>query len=547
MCKKKEMKNVNTKMERFARHVKIALAIAILCFCSGHVTAMPQQDYTLYGTATLDGAVLTAQDDAVISLAVDGIELVSYTMGDISGTDYYVLKVPLDSDPGVTLAAQEGDTAYVYVNSVAIDEGPRIIGAPSTTARFDISARSAIAAISASIFQDNFDNYLTGTFPSSGGWHLIYSGYGNSSQVVDNTQSVSAPNSLKLEAGSDCTANAYHPLNQTPDLVSYVADVMVRQQPESSVLNYGNVSLALSNPNIVSEARYGQVSFDHAENHAFQPGNIPYNFGLWYNIKVAVDMKKRVYDVFVDDQLVASCINMGGTGNYTGFCVEAGNNTRVWVDNIKVVATGADMITVDDSGGADYTNIQDAVENARNGSTIKVLSGTYNEHVRIAKPLKLIGASRNITIIDGGGTGECVHVTADNVEISGFTIKNSSYGLYLESSNNCILDNNLICSCGIHLFSSNNNEISNNEIVENDMGVSLYNSNSNLIYHNNFIDNIEQANDNTSTNSWDKGPTAGGNYWSDHICIGNPSDGSLPYSIDTDSIDRYPFQDPNRW
>jgi hypothetical protein len=140
--------NDMTKKERFARHVKIALAIAILCFCSGLVTAIPQQDYTLYGTATLDGVVLTA--------------------------------LPLDSDPGVTTAAQEGDTAYVYINGVAITEGPQIIGAPSATARFDISAISAIAAISASIFQDNFDNYITGTFPSSGGWQLIYSGYGNS-------------------------------------------------------------------------------------------------------------------------------------------------------------------------------------------------------------------------------------------------------------------------------------------------------------------------------------------------------------------------------
>ncbi|RCV64771.1 CASH domain-dontaining protein [Methanophagales archaeon] len=536
--------NDMTKMGWFVRHVKIALAIAILCFCIGQITAIPQQDYTLYGTATLEGTVLTAQDGAVISLAVDGVELESYTMGDIPGTDYYVLKVPLDSDPGVTTVAQEGDTAYIYINGTAINEGPQIIGAPSTTARFDISA---IAAISASIFQDNFDNYITGTFPSSGGWQLIYSGYGKSFQIVDNTQCVSAPNSLKLEVGSDCTAKAYHQLNQTPNLVSYVADVMVRQQPESSVQDYGNVSLALSNPNIVSEDRIGQVTFDHAENRAIQPGNIPYNFGVWYHINVTVDMKKRVYDVFVDDQLVASRINMGGTGNYTGFCVEAGNNTQVWVDNIKVVASGADMITVDSGGGADYTHIQDAVDNARSGSTIKVLSGTYNEHVLITKPLKLIGASRNITIIDGGGTGECVHVTADNVEISGFTIKNSTYGLYLDSSNNCILDNNIICSCGIHLSSSHNNVISDNEIVENDMGVSLSDSNNNLIYHNNFIDNSEQAYDNTGTNSWDNGPTEGGNYWSDRSCIGNPSDGSLPYSIDTDSIDRYPFQDPNRW
>ena len=39
---------------------------------------------------TLNGKVLTAQDDDVVSLKVDGIELVSYTMGDITSTDNYL-------------------------------------------------------------------------------------------------------------------------------------------------------------------------------------------------------------------------------------------------------------------------------------------------------------------------------------------------------------------------------------------------------------------------------------------------------------------------
>jgi len=135
------MNSKNIKEE--TRHGAIALAIAILCFSMSLVTAIPQQDYTIYGTATLDGTVLTAQDDAVISLAVGGVELVSYTMGDIPGTNNYVLRVPLDSDPGVTTAAQEGDTAYIHINGVAINEGPQIVGAPATTVQLDISATSA--------------------------------------------------------------------------------------------------------------------------------------------------------------------------------------------------------------------------------------------------------------------------------------------------------------------------------------------------------------------------------------------------------------------
>ncbi len=59
---------------------------------------------------------------------------------------------------------------------------------------------------------------------------------------------------------------------------------------------------------------------------------------------------------------------------------------------------GAATITVNASGGAMYTRIQDAVNAASDGDTIMVAAGTYNENVVVNKSVSLIGA-RNQTRI----------------------------------------------------------------------------------------------------------------------------------------------------
>jgi len=153
---------------------------------------------------------------------------------------------------------------------------------------------------------------------------------------------------------------------------------------------------------------------------------------------------------------------------------------------------------------------------------------------------------------------------------------NGRYGIYLTSSNNNMIVNNTINLnryCNIHLwnssdnkimnniisnifhfgdgiellYKSSNNMITNNDVSNNDYGIYLDSSNYNNIYHNNLIDNNKQSYDNGNNNSWDNGYPSGGNYWSDHECEGNPSNGSQPYYIEPNGVDHYPFQDENGW
>jgi len=71
-------------------------------------------------------------------------------------------------------------------------------------------------------------------------------------------------------------------------------------------------------------------------------------------------------------------------------------------------------IYVDDDGGADYTRIQDAIDNATEGDTVYVFNGTYYENIVVNKTINLIGEDRspwNASVIDGGGSGDVVHVS----------------------------------------------------------------------------------------------------------------------------------------
>ena len=133
-------------------------------------------------------------------------------------------------------------------------------------------------------------------------------------------------------------------------------------------------------------------------------------------------------------------------------------------------SNAGNTLYVGGSGPGNYSKIQDAINDASNGDTVFVYddSSPYYEHLIVDKPLNLIGENKDTTVIDGSGSGEIVHVSADWVNISRFTIKNSNFGIYLDySNNNYIIGNNIITNnyYGIFLEESCENTVSDNTIT----------------------------------------------------------------------------------
>ena len=143
----------------------------------------------------------------------------------------------------------------------------------------------------------------------------------------------------------------------------------------------------------------------------------------------------------------------------------------------------------------DYPTIQEAVNHANSGDTIFVYNETYYEHVVINKSVSLVGEDKDSTIIDGGGTGSVISVTANNVNINDFTVQNSGSadsdsGIYINSSGNNISHNTITNNKnGIYLYYSSNNTVSSNNAYSNNDGVYLYYSSDNVISGNNVSNN----------------------------------------------------------
>ncbi len=135
-------------------------------------------------------------------------------------------------------------------------------------------------------------------------------------------------------------------------------------------------------------------------------------------------------------------------------------------------------------GPNNYTNITYAVDDASNGDTVFVYSGTYYEFIRISKSLTLIGENKESTVINCLDKMDVIKISGDKVTIKGFTIKDAGQNFWnkvdagVEISKNCnniTIEDNIITKgyCGILLQHSNNVSILNN-IFHNNNGPSIW-------------------------------------------------------------------------
>ena len=161
----------------------------------------------------------------------------------------------------------------------------------------------------------------------------------------------------------------------------------------------------------------------------------------------------------------------------------------VCIPETKVSKAENETVVVPD----DYPTIQEAIDNAPVGGTVFVRSGDYRERVQVTKPLTLLGEDPETTVISISGLFPLVYgaieVQADNVTISGFTLKSTWIGIWTPVDysepprSRCkIFNNNIVDNfrSGISIDGENHVIHGNNITGNGESGIKLSSSNSTI-------------------------------------------------------------------
>lgn len=153
------------------------------------------------------------------------------------------------------------------------------------------------------IFQDNFESYAVGTFPSAGGWQLIYNGAGNQYQVITIDYSRSGSKSLQMMGQYSWSAVVVKDFSSSSNLIGFEAYLMGTPGSGPTV-GFGNETIQPWG------RMYGAVCVDTVAGYIRTASqNLQACVAnSWYKIRTLMDRNARTFNVWIDDQIRGSNI-----------------------------------------------------------------------------------------------------------------------------------------------------------------------------------------------------------------------------------------------
>jgi hypothetical protein len=323
------------------------------------------------------------------------------------------------------------------------------IFASSCIVQFEVKASEHL------LFQDDFESYQVGDFPSEGGWEMIFSGAGSQYQVIVHGVSASPAKSLRLLGQSNWACDAIKRFNTDYPIIGYEAKLLV-EDINVVDLPIGRVGFwSRAAPNI--GRFYALVDFCGDGTIVAGGQDLKnYTVNTWYKIRVILDKETRLYSVWIDDVLLLEdqLLDIDPSNiEALGLASEMFGSYKAYFDDVKVFSfyeANPKLLLEPNSGIAATTLVGSGfLPNSKisvtwNGTSIHavpnpLISDGYGHFTGIISVLnQTVSGSYIVRVIDEMGneanaTFEVVTINSNSILEDNSTI--NSDNLELESTN----------------------------------------------------------------------------------------------------------------
>ncbi|MEM4004178.1 MAG: hypothetical protein QXM43_00930 [Desulfurococcaceae archaeon] len=172
---------------------------------------------------------------------------------------------------------------------------------------FVLQSSSSTTPPEVTIFFDDFESYAIGTFPSAGGWEIVWNGRGNEYQYVSNLHSYSQTQSFHLWGQTGWSSVMQRRFSTDAPVIGY----------EFAIFFQSKASDHQDYPGFFRRGAEGQtwgtyyavVIFDHKDGKIkAEDGTILGDWSpkTWYRVKAILDRRSKTYSVWINGELRGS-------------------------------------------------------------------------------------------------------------------------------------------------------------------------------------------------------------------------------------------------
>jgi hypothetical protein len=198
-----------------------------------------------------------------------------------------------------------------------------------------------VKAVETTLFSDNFEGYAIGTFPSSGGWELIWNGQGDGYQTIVDSRHFSGTKSFQLWGAPNWSAVAQKKFNSTSRKLGYEFAILIDSVGSGGPGRVEHPAF-FNREAYVWGRYYASVNFNHDDMkiHADKGEVIgDWQTGTWYAVKVVLDRDVNKYDVWINGELKG--IQLSTSNNDTDLInaialVSDHAGVKVYYDDVRV-------------------------------------------------------------------------------------------------------------------------------------------------------------------------------------------------------------------